>query len=449
MEDGPSIACAAAKCAPIVCLLIIVLAQRADIPADKQRPDQKERYFAISSGMEDGPSIACAAAKCAPIVCLLIIVLAQRADIPADKQRPDQKERRRYCTYVALGLSLSAVGDALLVWPQYFVGGMGAFALAHVAYIAARLNPEAGLPPLLYTVYVALLLAALGYGLSLSAVGDALLVWPQYFVGGMGAFALAHVAYIAAFGWRPLAPLVAMPAFMGLGCYLWAGLALLYTVYVALLLAALGYGLSLSAVGDALLVWPQYFVGGMGAFALAHVAYIAAFGWRPLAPLVAMPAFMGLGCYLWVVRATGLLRILVPVYALVLVTMAWRGAARAQRVETAISAGVGGALFLLSDAALGYSMFEHPLPHSQDTACSNTHCRIARSVGAQYLVVETAISARVGGALFLLSDAALGYSMFEHPLPHSQVSRCSVAWWWRLPYRRGWAGLSSCCLMLR
>ncbi|KAJ2945315.1 hypothetical protein O0L34_g9402 [Tuta absoluta] len=189
-------------------------------------------YFAIASGMEDGPSIACAAAKCAPIVCLLIIVLAQRADIPADTQWPDQKERRRYCTYVAIGLVLSAVGDALLVWPQYFVGGMGAFALAHVAYIAA-------------------------------------------------------------------------------------------------------------------------------------------FGWRPLAPLVAMPLFMGVGWYLWVVRATGLLRVLVPVYALVLVTMAWRGAARAQQAHTALWAGLGAALFLLSDAALGYSMFAHPLPHRQTIVMSS------------------------------------------------------------------------------
>jgi uncharacterized membrane protein YhhN len=39
-------------------------------------------------------------------------------------------------------------------------------------------------------------------------------------------------------------------------------------------------------VGDALLVWPQYFIYGMGAFGVAQIMYTSAFGFKPLnAPL--------------------------------------------------------------------------------------------------------------------------------------------------------------------
>jgi uncharacterized membrane protein YhhN len=35
-------------------------------------------------------------------------------------------------------------------------------------------------------------------------------------------------------------------------------------------------------VGDALLIWPQYFIYGMGAFGVAQIMYTAAFGFQPL-----------------------------------------------------------------------------------------------------------------------------------------------------------------------
>jgi Predicted membrane protein len=45
-------------------------------------------------------------------------------------------------------------------------------------------------------------------------------------------------------------------------------------------------GLLFSCVGDALLIWPQYFTYGMAAFGVAQIMYTAAFGFKPLnAPL--------------------------------------------------------------------------------------------------------------------------------------------------------------------
>ncbi|XP_049878529.1 lysoplasmalogenase [Pectinophora gossypiella] len=121
--------------------------------------------------------------------------------------------------------------------------------------------------------------------------------------------------------------------------------------------ARVAAGLALSALGDALLVWPQHFVAGMGAFAGAHVAYLSAFGWQGSAPRAAAACYGGCGAYLCVVAPGGLLARLVPGYALLLATLCWRGAARGG------PAAAGAALFLVSDAALGYSLWAGPLPH--------------------------------------------------------------------------------------
>lgn len=115
-------------------------------------------------------------------------------------------------------------------------------------------------------------------------------------------------------------------------------------------------GLALSAAGDALLVWPQHFVAGMAAFAGAHVAYIAAFGATPRAPVAGAALYAAALAYARAVPAPGGLRALVPAYALLLATMAWRGLARGVR---------GALLFAVSDALLGYSMFAGALPHAR------------------------------------------------------------------------------------
>ncbi|XP_063538023.1 lysoplasmalogenase TMEM86A [Cydia strobilella] len=93
-------------------------------------------YFLAASG---APSPGAAAAKCAPVLCLLaaVLLLQPRPPQATDPDPDHDKERRRYARRIALGLALSALGDALLVWEQHFAAGMAAFALAHVAYMCA------------------------------------------------------------------------------------------------------------------------------------------------------------------------------------------------------------------------------------------------------------------------------------------------------------------------
>lgn len=133
--------------------------------------------------------------------------------------------------------------------------------------------------------------------------------------------------------------------------------------------------LALSALADALLVWPSLFVSGMAVFGAAHLLYINAFGFRPLRP--------GLGLALYALSAwalsflapglSGPLTLGVPLYAVVLVTMLWRAVAQRQEPPRAASWSrwlslcpcVGAMLFAVSDTLIGFHMFHNPIPYSQ------------------------------------------------------------------------------------
>ncbi|CAB3232714.1 unnamed protein product [Arctia plantaginis] len=86
-------------------------------------------FLALGAGGDGSPSPGAVAAKCAPVLCLLLVVVLHVAATPSHKAW--------YARWVAVGLALSMLGDALLVWPQHFVAGMAAFGSAHVAYLAA------------------------------------------------------------------------------------------------------------------------------------------------------------------------------------------------------------------------------------------------------------------------------------------------------------------------
>ncbi|MBK5254612.1 MAG: lysoplasmalogenase [Vicinamibacteria bacterium] len=128
------------------------------------------------------------------------------------------------------------------------------------------------------------------------------------------------------------------------------------------------FGLLIAALADAIIEFS--FVGGLGAFLLAHLFYIAAFTrveprgrvlrLLPVATwaAVALPVL---------VSHAGPLRIPVLVYGLVIFTMIWRAAAAVSITGwNPGTMGLAGAiLFGCSDTLLGYTRFVEPVQGSR------------------------------------------------------------------------------------
>ena len=137
-------------------------------------------------------------------------------------------------------------------------------------------------------------------------------------------------------------------------------------------------GLGFALLGDVSLMLPgDFFVPGLAAFLLAHVAFFAAwlddsrFAVRPLAWLACLLAAVCLLGLLWPFVAPAL-RVPVMIYALVLATMAgqavgraWQHAAMADALaHPARRAALGALLFMVSDSLLAWDRFRHALPLS-------------------------------------------------------------------------------------
>uniref|UniRef100_A0A8D8XB54 lysoplasmalogenase n=2 Tax=Cacopsylla melanoneura TaxID=428564 RepID=A0A8D8XB54_9HEMI len=129
-------------------------------------------------------------------------------------------------------------------------------------------------------------------------------------------------------------------------------------------------GLMFSCLGDALLVWPNYFLEGMLSFGVAQLMYISAFDLKPLNLDVGVILYVISALGLTILRRnlTGVFQVGVPIYTFLLTTMTWRTIARLDikqgcwlRYVTCI----GGILWLVSDGLLGFHLFYTPLPYSQ------------------------------------------------------------------------------------
>ena len=131
-------------------------------------------------------------------------------------------------------------------------------------------------------------------------------------------------------------------------------------------------GLGLSLIGDLLLEWPaDLFIFGLGAFLLAHLAYLLAYlgDTRRLAPLDLLIATLASGGMFHVLSRTGLGPLLLPValYSLAIGLMLWRALARVGVVAGAsawLAAG-GAALFVLSDSLIGINRFVAPFEEAR------------------------------------------------------------------------------------
>ena len=127
-------------------------------------------------------------------------------------------------------------------------------------------------------------------------------------------------------------------------------------------------GLGFSLLGDVALMLPvDAFAVGLGAFLLAHLAYIAAF--RRHATIRGVIA----AGTVYALIATGLLSVLLPqvppalrwpVLAYVVVLVGMAAFAFSARGTGGSRLALGGALFVLSDSLLAWNRFVEPVPFS-------------------------------------------------------------------------------------
>jgi uncharacterized membrane protein YhhN len=128
-------------------------------------------------------------------------------------------------------------------------------------------------------------------------------------------------------------------------------------------------GLMFSLAGDVLLLRPEhFFLLGLSAFLVTHIAYLIAFtrGTRfPARPGVWIPYLLfAVGCFfLLFSRLPAALRLPVAVYSLFLVSMSAQAMGRSLLLRTSAArlAALGTLLFVLSDALLAFDRFYAPL----------------------------------------------------------------------------------------
>ncbi|XP_076064017.1 lysoplasmalogenase TMEM86A-like [Oratosquilla oratoria] len=131
-------------------------------------------------------------------------------------------------------------------------------------------------------------------------------------------------------------------------------------------------GLLFSVIGDAFLVWGNYFfLVGMTFFGLAQAIYISAFGWDHTRIWLGSALY---GTAAGVLAAllqeeSGVFLVALPLYTFLLATMLWRALDRAFPMSGETPtwqhrvSGAGGLLFALSDLSLGFFKFQLDYSH--------------------------------------------------------------------------------------
>ncbi|RWS06377.1 lysoplasmalogenase-like protein TMEM86A [Dinothrombium tinctorium] len=159
-------------------------------------------------------------------------------------------------------------------------------------------------------------------------------------------------------------------------------------------------GLVFSMIGDAFLVGSSTFLYGLFSFSVAHLFYIAAFGFQPLNAFSGFITFIigSVGYSILYPRLNGFYEVAVPYYITLLSVMLWRSLARVQFADdgwtwTSLSSCVGGILFTISDTLLGLNTF------GVNTGLSPKLC--------QALTMITYYTAQMGIALSVVDNKSI------------------------------------------
>ena len=136
-------------------------------------------------------------------------------------------------------------------------------------------------------------------------------------------------------------------------------------------------GLILCASGDVVILWQDvneiYFLLGMVLFALGHLSYMLAFGFRPFG-LKEFVLSVTIGILVYSVLFPGLpsqlMTVAVGIYNVIITIMVWRAVARFNlRGEIPwrkVYAAIGAISFILSDTILGINKFIWKMPHEKE-----------------------------------------------------------------------------------
>ena len=132
------------------------------------------------------------------------------------------------------------------------------------------------------------------------------------------------------------------------------------------------YGLMCSCVGDAFLVWKEEcFLHGVGIFAVAHVFYASAFGFRPLGTSsgIIFSSLAAVGYWYVLPGLTGILFPLGTLYFMLIFMMVWCAVARVKHTKGGcgwpeMSGCIGALLFIVSDFVLALNLFYQDIPYS-------------------------------------------------------------------------------------
>ncbi|XP_050101613.1 lysoplasmalogenase-like protein TMEM86A [Anopheles aquasalis] len=127
-------------------------------------------------------------------------------------------------------------------------------------------------------------------------------------------------------------------------------------------------GLFCSSWGDLLLNY-NLFEAGMGAFGVAQICYVNAFGFQPLRPAVGVVLYAGgvLATSVFFANLNSVIKVCLPIYAVLLLTMCWRALARIQtrNHKLQVLCGVCSVLFVISDGIIAFDKFFTPISAAQ------------------------------------------------------------------------------------